>query len=112
MRNSARQLLLDKIAVQLIKEHRTRFGFSQAELAKKLDISEKLLSRIETHKVGIPMSAWMAFCELAQIEVHLPLKIARQEWGRVKKVGLGVILFFVFHSSTLSDVMGFEYFLA
>lgn len=44
---------MDRVFGSILKEYRNKYNLTQAELAEKLDISEKYVSRIETGNGGI-----------------------------------------------------------
>ena len=44
---------MDKVFGQILKKYRNKLGYTQAEIAEKLGISEKYVSRVETGIGGI-----------------------------------------------------------
>ena len=44
---------MDRVFGSILKEYRNKYNLTQSELAEKLDISEKYVSRIETGNGGI-----------------------------------------------------------
>ena len=65
---------MDKIFGSIFKQYRKRAGYIQAEIAEKLDISEKYVSRIETGIGGISKETLAKYMNILGISPNLIYK--------------------------------------
>lgn len=65
---------MDRVFGQLLKQYRNRLNYTQAEMAEKLGISEKYVSRVETGIGGISKETLAKYINLLGISPNLIYK--------------------------------------
>ena len=65
---------MDRVFGQLLKQYRNRLNYTQAEMAEKLGISEKYVSRVETGIGGISKETLAKYINLLGISPNVIYK--------------------------------------
>ncbi len=85
MKNTNRQQY--KRLIEIIAEHRKHSGMTQQELAKKLDLSQSAISKVESGELALDVLDLMDIADALQID----LRIALEEAGILRRVNDGDI---------------------
>lgn len=72
--NSEMKTEMDKVFGNLLKDYRMKFGYKQSELAEKLGISEKYVSRIENGIGGVRKETLINFMNILGISPNIMYK--------------------------------------
>ena len=65
---------MDKVFGSILKQHRKELGYTQADMAEKLGISEKYVSRIETGIGGISKETLAKYMNILGISPNVMYK--------------------------------------